>query len=79
MWDYPDYDDFYGEPSEFEMQISEFKDSLKQSVSHEWIDKMNALEKENAELQEVKTLFDSNKDKNDDKNIRIEKLFTYKY
>ena len=29
MWDYPDYDDFYGEPSEFEMQISEFKDSLK--------------------------------------------------
>ena len=59
MWDYPDYDDFYGEPSEFEMQISEFKDSLKQSVSHEWIDKMNALEKENAELQEVKRNFEA--------------------
>ena len=59
MWDYPDYDDFYGEPSEFETQISEFKDSLKKSVSHEWIDKMNALEKENAELQEVKRNFEA--------------------
>ena len=28
--------------------------------------------------KEVKTLLDSNKDKNDDKNIRVEKLFTYK-
>ena len=28
--------------------------------------------------KETKTLLDSNKDKNDDKNIRIEKLFTYK-
>ena len=41
------------------MQISEFKDSLKQSVSHEWIDKMNVLEKENAELQEVKRNFEA--------------------
>lgn len=54
MYEYPDYDDFYDDPSEFEMQIEEFKNSLKQSVSMEWIDKMNALEKENAELQEVK-------------------------
>ena len=29
-------------------------------------------------LKETKTLLDSNKDKNDKKNVRIEKLFTYK-
>lgn len=29
--------------------------------------------------KETKTLLDSNKNKNDDKNIRIEKLFTYKF
>lgn len=58
MYDYPDYEDFY-EPSEFEMQIEEFKNTLKQSVSKEWIDKMNTLEKENAELQEVKKNFES--------------------
>lgn len=29
--------------------------------------------------KETKTLLDSNKEKSDDKNIRIEKLFTYRY
>lgn len=28
--------------------------------------------------KETKTLLDSNKEKSDDKNIRIEKLFTYR-
>ena len=62
MWDYPDYEDFYRESSEFEMQIMEFKNSLKESVSQEWIDRMNALEKENVELQEIKKNFESIKD-----------------
>ncbi len=59
MWDYPDYEDFYREPSEFEMQIMEFGNTLKESVSREWVDRMNALEHENAELQEIKKNFES--------------------
>ena len=59
MYSYPDYDSFYSEPSEFEMQIDEFKNALKQSVTQEWIDKMNALENENTELQEVKKNFET--------------------
>jgi ubiquitin len=58
MYDYPDYEDFY-EPAEFEEQIKELMNSLKKTISEEWINKMNALEQENAELQEVKKNFDS--------------------
>lgn len=56
------YEDFY-EPSEFEQMVEEFKDTLKESVKKEWIDKMNRLEEENKELQEVKKNF--NQIKND--------------
>lgn len=58
MYDYPDYDDFYSEPSEYEQMVYEFKESLKKSVSQEWVDRMNKLEKENAELQDVKRNFE---------------------
>lgn len=53
---YYDYDesDFYPEPSEFEQQIDEFKESLKESVKKDFIDEMNRLRKENEELQGVK-------------------------
>lgn len=51
---YYDYEDYYGEPSEFEQQIDEFKNSLFSAVKKEHQDKMNKLEKENQELQEVK-------------------------
>lgn len=51
---YYDYEDYYGEPSEFEQQIDEFKDSLFNAVKQEHKDKMDKLEKENNELQEVK-------------------------
>lgn len=52
-------EDFYHEPSEFEMQIEEFKSSLLNSVQDEYKRKMEELQKENAELQEVKKNFES--------------------
>lgn len=48
------YDDFYSEPSEFERQIDEFKQSLINAVKQEHIDEITRLRKENAELQEFK-------------------------
>lgn len=51
---YYDYEDYYREPSEFEQQIDELKDSLFNAVKKEHKDKMGKLEKENIELQEVK-------------------------
>lgn len=51
---YYDYEDYYGEPNEFEQQIEEFKSTLYDCVKHEHKMKMERLEKENTELQEVK-------------------------
>lgn len=51
-------EDFWGEPSEFEQQVEEFKDALKNSVKEEIKEKIASLEKELAELKEFK------KDKN---------------
>ncbi|MBU5672690.1 hypothetical protein [Paenibacillus brevis] len=51
----PFYDeDFYCEPSEFERQIDEFKQSLMKSVRDEYKAEMELLRKENEELQEFK-------------------------
>lgn len=44
------YDDFYCEPSEFEMQVEEFKDSLRASVKKEITQELERLRKENASL-----------------------------
>lgn len=52
MWNY--YDDYYEEPSEFEMQIEEFKDSLRNSVKDEIKQKIESLEKELESLKEFK-------------------------
>ena len=48
------YDDFYNEPSEFEEQIEEFKQSLMDSVKEEFTDEMELLRKENKRLQDIK-------------------------
>lgn len=48
------FDDFFDEPSEFEQQIAEFKESLVEAVKAEYKEKMQALEEENAELREFK-------------------------
>ncbi|MCM3704049.1 hypothetical protein [Paenibacillus macerans] len=49
-----EYDDFYDEPSEFEQQVDEFKQSLLNAVKDEFKTEMERLRKENAELQEIK-------------------------
>lgn len=52
-------DDFYHEPSEFEMQIEEFKQSLLNSVSEDYKRRMEELVEENYQLQQVKKDFDT--------------------
>lgn len=58
MYDCTDCENFY-EPSEYDMMVEEFKDTLRKSVTKEWIDRMNKLEKENNELQEIKKNFEA--------------------
>lgn len=53
-----DPDDFYDEPSEFDQQIDEFRQTLLKAVKTNFITKMEQLEKENEELQEVKKNLD---------------------
>ena len=50
---YPDFDDYY-EPSEFEQQVEEFKDSLRRSVKQETQELIERLRKENEELRSVR-------------------------
>ena len=47
-------EDFYNEPSEYDQMVEEFRDSLMKSVKQDFLDRMKRLEKENAELREVK-------------------------
>lgn len=48
------YDDYWNEPSEFDQQVEEFKDSLRASVKDEIKEKIESLEKELAELKEFR-------------------------
>lgn len=54
MFDFYEDEDFFGEPSEFEQQVEEFKASLRKSVKEEFLQRMEALEKENADLREFR-------------------------
>lgn len=54
-----DYEDYYSEPSEFEQQIDEFKESLMKVVKEEHQNEINRLRKENEDLQETKKNFNS--------------------
>lgn len=47
-------EDFYNEPSEYDIMVDEFKQSLLKSVKREFLEEMNKLRKENKELQEIK-------------------------
>lgn len=47
-------EDFYDVPTEFEQQIMEFKSGIAESVKRDFLAKMEALEKENAELREFR-------------------------
>lgn len=51
-------DDFYNEPSEFEIQINELKESLSKSVKDEFLEEMERLRKENKNLQGIKEHFE---------------------
>lgn len=53
------WNDFYDEPSEFEMQIEEFKDGLRKAVKQEYLTKIEMLEKELAELKDLKKNWNS--------------------
>lgn len=64
-------EDFYNEPSEYDQMVEEFRDSLMKSVKQDFIDKMNRLEKENAELREVKENWESMKRSYEQKNREL--------
>lgn len=49
-----DYDDFYYEPSEYDMLVDDFKRALMKSVKEEFLQEMKRLQKENEELKEIK-------------------------
>jgi hypothetical protein len=51
-------EDFYNEPSEFEIAIEQFKATLMKSVKDEYVAEMERLRKENEELQDVKRNFE---------------------
>ena len=51
------YDEFYDESVNSE--LDEFVDALKTRAKKEFIDRLNALEKENKELQEIKANYDA--------------------
>ena len=53
---YPD--DFYNEPSEFDMQVEEFKESLAKSIKSEFLEEMERLKAENRKLQGIKDNFE---------------------
>lgn len=51
---YYDYDDYWPEPSEFDQQVEEFKDSLRNSVKDEIKEKIASLENELVEIKEFR-------------------------
>ncbi|RBP89365.1 hypothetical protein DFO70_11112 [Cytobacillus firmus] len=53
------YEDFYQEPSEFDIQVDQFKESLMKSVKEDFLSEMKRLRDENEKLQGVKLSFDS--------------------
>lgn len=55
MW----YDEnFYDEPSEFEDQVEDFKESLSKSIKNEFLEEMERLKKENKNLQGIRDHFE---------------------
>ncbi|MDF1511083.1 hypothetical protein Gp_81 [Bacillus phage vB_Bacillus_1020A] len=65
-------EDFYYEPSEFDLKVEEFKESLSVSVKEEFLSEMERLRKENAELQEVKANFKQIKAEYDQKKRELD-------
>lgn len=51
-------DDFYDEPSEFEIQMEEFKEGLAKAIKSEFLEEMERLKEENRNLKEIKKHFE---------------------
>jgi hypothetical protein len=68
-----DEEDFYNEPSEFDIAIEEFKSNLMKSVKDEFVTEMDRLKKENAELQAVKKDFEGIKRDYENKKREVER------
>lgn len=52
------WDDFYDDSCEFDQQVEEFKESLRIAVKKEFMDRMERLERDNAELREIRDNWD---------------------
>lgn len=65
-------EDFYNEPSEFEKQIDEFKESLLNTVKEEFVAEMEQLKTENEKLQSVKHNFEEIKRNYENKKRELE-------
>jgi hypothetical protein len=65
-------EEFYYEPTEFDLMFNELKANLTKSIKDEYITEMERLRKENAELQEVKINFDNIKNDYDRKKRELE-------
>lgn len=50
-------EEFYNEPSEYDLMVEEFKESLAESVKDEYLVEMKRLKEENEELQDIKEDF----------------------
>ncbi len=68
---YWDYEDYY-EPSEFEQQVEEFKDSLRKSVKEETQKTIEQLKKENEELRGVRDNWEKVKRKYEEKQRELQ-------
>jgi hypothetical protein len=65
-------DEFYNEPSEFDLKVEEFKTSLLASVKEDYVAEMERLKEENAQLQEVKENFEEIKREYEKKKHQLE-------
>lgn len=70
MYDFGD--EFYNEPSEFDIQMDAFKETLLNAVKDEYKAEMERLRKENSELQEVKQNFDQIKREYNQKTVELD-------
>lgn len=66
--------DFYSDLTAFDEQMTEFKDSLKECVKKEFLDKMGQLEKENADLRYIKKNFSEIEAEYKNKGRELEKV-----
>jgi hypothetical protein len=65
-------EEFYYEPTEFDLMFNELKANLTKSIKDEYITEMERLRKENAALQEVKSNFNEIKNDYDRKKRELE-------